>query len=211
MSGTDDLIGNLAAQAGAEPRRSAASFRRLFLLSSLLSLVVALALSVTGLGALRAPLPHLLEFGPFQFKIAGAFLLACGAFFLARRAAIPGSGKASWLLILPGIAPFILAALLDPWGPGAADGDDTVNCALAIALAALPALWLLLRALKNAAPTRPGWTGALAGLLAGAMGTAGHSLACYNDGGIMVGVWYGAALIFMTGLGALIGRKALHW
>jgi len=211
MSGTDDLIGSLAAQAGAEPRRSAASFRRLFLLSSLLSLAIALALSVTGLGALRTPLPHLFEFGPFQFKIAGAILLASGAYFLARRAAIPGSGKASWLLILPGIAPFILDALIDPWGPGTADGDDTVNCALAIALAALPALWLILRALKNAAPTRPGWTGALAGLLAGAMGTAGHSLACYNDGGVMVGVWYGAALIFMTGLGALIGRKTLHW
>ena len=212
MSGTDDLITRLADQAGAEPRRSAASFRRLFLSSVLLSLAVALALSVTGLGALRAPLPHLVEFGPFQFKMAGAALLAGAAFFLARRAAIPGSARASWLLILPGIAPFLLDAILDPWGPpAAAGGSDEVNCALAIALAALPALWLILRALKNAAPTRPGWTGALAGLLAGALGAAGHSLACYNDGGVMVTLFYGAALIFMTGLGALIGRKTLRW
>jgi hypothetical protein len=211
MSGTDDLIGNLAVQAGAAPRRSAASFRRLFLLSSLLSLAIALALSVTGLGALRAPLPHLFEFGPFQYKMAGAALLACAAFYLARRAAIPGSARASWLLILPGIAPFLLDVILDPWGPPAGDGGDKVNCAVAIALAALPALWLILRALKNAAPTRPGWTGALAGLLAGALGAAGHSLACYNDGGVMVALFYGAALIFMTGLGALIGRKTLRW
>lgn len=211
MNGTDDLIGRLATQAGAESRRSVASFHRAFLLSSLVALAAALALSVTGLGSVRGSLSHLFEFGPFLFKIAGATLLACGTFLLARRSAIPGSGKASWLLILPGLAPFILDAILDPWGPGTADGDDTVNCALAIALAALPALWLLLRVLKKAAPTRPGWTGALAGLLAAAMGTAGHSLACYNDGGITVAIWYGAALIFMTGLGALIGRKTLRW
>lgn len=211
MSGTDDLIGQLSAQAGADPRRSAAAFRRAFLQNCLLSLLIAVALSVTELGSLRGTLAHLFEFGPFQFKMAGAVLLAGGTFFLARRAAIPGSGKASWLLILPGIAPFLLAALIDPWGPGTSDGDDSVNCALAIALAALPALWLILRVLKNAAPTRPGWTGALAGLLAGAMGTAGHSLACYNDGGVPTAIWYGAALIFMTGLGALIGRKTLRW
>jgi hypothetical protein len=101
--------------------------------------------------------------------------------------------------------------VLDPWGSASTDGEDSVNCALAIALAALPALWLLLRVLKNAAPTRPGWTGALAGLLAGAMGTAGHSLACYNDGGVMVAIWYGVALIFTAGLGAIVGRKTLTW
>lgn len=211
MSGTDDLIGQLAAQAGTEPQRSAASFRRAFLLSTLFSLIAAIALSAAGLGGFRDSPADLVQEVPFLVKIAGAALLACGAFLLARRAAIPGSGNPSWLLILPGIVPFLLHAVFDPWGPPRSDGGDTLNCSVDIALLSLPALWLILRALKSAAPTRPGRTGALAGLLAGAMGTAGHAFACYNDGGVSVAVWYGGALLFMTGLGALIGRKTLRW
>lgn len=211
MSATDDLIGTLSTQAGSEAGRSAASFRRAFLFSTLISLIVAVALSATGLGGFRDTLPNLFRLEPFQLKIAGAVLLALGAFLLARRAAIPGRGSLSLLLLLPGAAAFVLQIIIDPWGPPRGEGGDTLNCAIDIALLSLPALWLILRVLKSAAPTRPGWTGALAGLLAGAMGAAGHAFACYNDGGVSVGIWYGAALLFTTTLGAVIGRRTLRW
>lgn len=210
MSATDDLIGNLASQAGAEFSRSPASFSRAFLLSTLLSLIAALALSGVCFG-FRDSVPVLATQIPFLVKVTSGLLLAIGAFLLARRTALPGSDGPSWLLILPGIAPFLLHAVFDPWGPPASGYRETGNCALDIALLSLPALWLTLRALKSAAPTRPLQAGALAGLLAGAMGVAGHAFACENDGGLSVLMWYGGALLFMTGLGALIGRKALRW
>lgn len=210
MSGTDDLIGTLASQAGSEPNRSPASFSRAFLLSTLLSLIVAIGIAGTGFG-FRDTLPALATHVPFLVKVAGALLLAIGAFLLARRAVLPGSGVTSWLLILPGIAPFAIHAVLDPWGPRTRGYWETGSCSLDIALLSLPALWLILRVMKSAAPTRPAQAGAFAGLLAGALGTAGHAFACGNDGGLSVLLWYGAALLFMTGLGALIGRKTLRW
>jgi len=210
MNGTDDLIGRLSAQAGAEAGRSPGSFTRAFLFSSLLSLAIALVLSGAGFG-LRDTLPKLFGYEPFLLKIAGALLLACGAFLLARRAALPGRGEASWLLLLPGILPFVWHAFVDPSASSARSGDDAVNCTIEIVLLSVPALLLCLRILKSAAPTRPTLAGALAGLLAGSIGTAAHALACYNDDGVQVAIWYGMGLATATALGALIGRKTLRW
>lgn len=210
MSATDDLIGTLAREAGTEPNRSPSSFGRAFLLSTLFSLLVAVALSASGEG-FRGNLAFFVSYEPFLLKLAGALLLAGGAFLMARRAALPGSGGASWLLILPGILPFAYHATLDPWGPPAPDNLAAARCSIDIALLSLPGLWLILRAMKSAAPTRPARAGALAGLLAGAVGSAGHAFACGNDGGLSVVLWYGAALLLMTGLGAAIGRKTLRW
>jgi hypothetical protein len=210
MSATDDLIGKLAGEAGAEPKRSPASFGRAFLLSTFFSLLVAIALSASGEG-FRGNFAFYVSYEPFLLKVAGGLILACGAFLMARRAALPGSGGASWLLILPGILPFAYHATLDPWGPPAPDNLGAVRCSIDIALLSLPALWLSLRAMKKAAPTQPLRAGALAGLLAGAVGTAAHAFSCGNDGGLSVFLWYGLALFFMTGLGAAIGRKTLRW
>ena len=210
MSKTDDLIGSLAGQAGTEPNRSPASFGRAFLLSTLLSLLVAVALSAAGEG-FRGNLAFFATYEPFLLKLAGALLLARGAFLMARRAALPGSGGGSWLLLLPGALPFLAHAGLNPWGPPSPKDLGAGACAIDIALLSLPALWLILRALKNAAPTRPARAGALAGLLAGAVGAAGHAFACGNDGGLSVVLWYGVAILGMTALGAAIGRKTLRW
>jgi hypothetical protein len=210
MSATDDLIGSLAGEAGADANRSPASFDRAFLLSALFSLLVAVALSASGEG-LRGNLAFFATDERFLLKLAGALFLACGTFVMARRAVLPGSGGASWLLILPGLLLFAFHATLNPWGPPTPDNPIAARCSIDIALLSLPALWLILRVMKGAAPTRPACAGALAGLLAGSLGAAGHAFSCGNDGGLSVALWYGGALLLMAGLGAAIGRRTLRW
>jgi len=210
MNATDDLISGLAAQAGVEPHRSAAAFRRALLVTALLSLAVALGANWAGFG-LRPDFAAMVLRAPFLFKVGGAAVLAAGAFLLVRRAALPAGGPLAWSLLAPGISLFLLRAALDPVGPARPKGTVTGNCTVEIALLSLPALWLILRALRTAAPTRPAATGALAGLLAGTMGVAAHAMVCGNDNGASVAFWYGLGLIIVTGLGALIGRRVLRW
>jgi len=210
MNVTDDLISGLAAQAGSEPYRSVAGIRRVLAVTALAALAIVLAANWAGFG-LRSDFSAMILRAPFLFKVAGAAALAAGAFLLMRRIALPAGGTPAWYFLLPGIALFLLRAGLDPiWHPRAADVVPG-SCTIEISLLALPALALILRALRNAAPTRPTATGAIAGVLAGAMGVIAHAMVCRNDSGISVAVWYGLGLVIMAGLGALLGRRLLRW
>jgi hypothetical protein len=145
---------------------------------------------------------------PFLFKAGGAAALAAGAFLLVRRATLPATGRMSALLLIPGLIPFLLFALLDPAG---LDNRSAAWCSADIGLLSLPALGLILAAMKKGAPTRPALAGAVAGLLAGSLTAAAHALACRNDQGLSVLLWYGLAIALLSGLGSLIGRRLLRW
>jgi hypothetical protein len=43
------------------------------------------------------------------------------------------------------------------------------------------------------------------------LGAAAYSLGCLSDAGLFVAIWYPAAILIMTGLGAAIGRRVLAW
>jgi len=205
MQATDDLIQSMAGHAGEGGNVS--SLRRFLLIALFLSFAAATLLVWTLFG-FRDDFAIMAQGEPFLFKASGAITLAAGAFLLARRATLPASGPLSVLLLIPGLLTFLLFALLDPAG---ADNVSAAWCSADIGLLSLPALWLILAAMKKGAPTNPAKAGAVAGLLAGSLAAAAHALVCRNDHGMSVLMWYGLAIILLSGLGSLIGRRALRW
>jgi hypothetical protein len=211
-SETDSLIQTLADQAGAGRDRTPFAFDRIFPIAAALSLTVSVAIVLVLVG-LR---PHLLaveQRTPFAFKIASTLSLACGAFFLTRRAVRPGSADLSLLALLPGVLLLVFRAATDQSGLPVMGHSDVAAavCVGRILMVSLPSLWLMLCVLRTGAAIRPGIAGALAGLLSGALGATAHSLGCVNDGGLFVAIWYSAAMLIMTGLGAAVGRRVLAW
>jgi hypothetical protein len=133
---------------------------------------------------------------------------------LARPAAGLG-GRLRWLLV----APVLLAAgvfvelnLLPPglWAERAV-GTNSLWCLTMIPLIAVAPLTCALHALRQAAPTRPTLTGAMAGLVSGALAATFYAFHCTDDSPLFVAIWYVLALGIVTGAGALGGRQLLRW
>jgi len=66
-------------------------------------------------------------------------------------------------------------------------------------------------ALKGAAPTRPAWAGAGAGLLAGTLGTLVYALHCPEMAAPFLAVWYLLGMAIPTAVGAALGPRLLRW
>jgi hypothetical protein len=90
-------------------------------------------------------------------------------------------------------------------------GHNATACMLCIPLFALAPLAALLLALRRAAPLAPARAGALAGLAAGGLGAAFYAAHCPDDSPLFVAVWYTLAIIFVTVVGAAIGKRVLAW
>jgi hypothetical protein len=211
-SETDSLIQTLARQAGAERGRTPFAIDRALLIAAALALAVSVAMVLVLVGN-RPDLLAAAQRTPFAFKIASTLSLACGGFFLARRAVRPGSAGLSLWALLPGALLLAFRAATDQSGlPVMGQSDvSAATCVGTILMVSMPALWLILRVLRTGAATRPGIAGALAGLLSGALGAAAYALNCINDAGLFVAIWYSVAILTMTGLGATIGRRVLAW
>lgn len=93
-------------------------------------------------------------------------------------------------------------------------GATTVSparCLLCIvAFGAIP-LVALFYTLRQGAPTRPRVCGALAGIVAAALGAAAYALACSSDSVLFIAAWYGAAIALYAVLGALLAPRLLRW
>jgi hypothetical protein len=181
-------------------------------MAAALSLAVAVAMVLVLVG-LRPDLLAVEHRTPFAFKIASMLSLACGGFFLVRRAARPGSAGLPLLALLPGVLLLVFRGATDQSGLPIMGYPDVyaARCVSVILIVSMPALWLVLRVLQTAATTRPAIAGSLAGLLSGALAATAYTLACINDAGLFVAIWYPAAILIMTGLGAAIGRRVLAW
>jgi hypothetical protein len=207
---TNSLIKNLAQEAATQPRRRL-GLDGAILGAAVLALAVAIVLVFMIFGVSTA-LVATIRSAPFHHKVASTLLIAAGSFFLVRQIARPESRRLPLVALLPGAA---LLAL------GAADGSglpvlgrsgvSVPICLGAIVAVSLPALALILGALRTGAVTRPRLAGAAAGSLAGALGAAAYALACKNDGGLFVAVWDSAGILVVAGLGALVGRRVLAW
>lgn len=212
VTDTDSLIRALARQAGAPEARRFAAWQRSAAAAAVLALAVAVALVVIWIGA-RTDLAGTAARAALLRKLVSMLALAGGGLVLARRAARPGAAGSTVVALAPGAILLALGAATD--GSGASWlGQSSLSapaCILAILVVSLPGLGLVLGALRGGAPTRPRIAGAAAGVLAGALGAAAYALACRNDGGLFVAIWYVAAVAIVSGLGALIGRRALAW
>jgi hypothetical protein len=209
---TDELIRAMAADS-LRPRGPRA-------LLPAVTLVGMLALALVVLPVL-GPRP---DFGtaimrlPVAVKQAFPPLLALAAGGAALRLACPGRSLGPWALLLAAVpAVLLLAAVAEFLAlPQAARmpammGRSSGQCLLSIGLMSFPLLAAALWALRRGASSRPGLSGALAGLLAGGAAAAVYSLHCTEDSPLFFAFWYVLAILGATALGALLGARLLRW
>jgi hypothetical protein len=96
------------------------------------------------------------------------------------------------------------------WG-GMIFGPQWAACLICIPLFAIAPFAALVWALRKGAPTGLARTGAIAGLLAGALGAAIFAL--HHPGGSIpfVILWYGGPIVLCALAGAILGPRLLRW
>ena len=210
---TDDFIAMLAT--GAEPVKSNVPEQRLAQ-ALMYSLPVAFVIML-GFG-IRADLFQVLGNPMLWVKFAFPGSVAVISWLLVLRLARPGmgTGRLPSSLLAPAAGMLLLAALV--WTQAAsADrvalvmGTTWQVCTLNIALVATPVFVGGFWALKGLAPTRLAFTGACAGLLAGAAGAVVYAIHCPELDAPFLLVWNGLGMLLPAGLGALLGPKMLRW
>lgn len=210
--GTDELARRLAQEAGR------AGSRRLPLAVALpgaaaAAFLAALAVVLAAAGA-RPDFPFIVASWIYLFKATAMLLLAGGALALVRAAAIPGMAPRPLWALGPAALFLCVNALADGSGlplSGVRPPFSAFICVGTIVLASLPGLALALAGIRRGAPTRLRQAGFFAGLLAGALGALGYTVACVNDGAAFVALWYGTAALIVAAVGAAVGPRALRW
>jgi hypothetical protein len=61
------------------------------------------------------------------------------------------------------------------------------------------------------APTRLARCGAIAGILAGAIGAAAYAFSCRTYSVTFIAIWYGAGIMLCAVIGAQLGPRLLRW
>jgi len=144
-------------------------------------------------------------------------LVVVGAALLLRLIRPGQTGRRlSLLLFLPFIAIGLAAITARAVGGAApwcnvAQGTQWTTCILCIPLLALIPFALLIWALRNGAPTNLRQTGAVVGLVAGAMGATVYAFHCADDSVPFIAIWYGGSIALCTFVGAQLGPRLLRW
>jgi hypothetical protein len=208
---TDGLIHGLARQAGTS-RFSARAFKLTLIVATLASLGLSVAMVLLLVGT-RPEFAAAVHRAAFAYKVACMLALGLGGLFLASRAALPGGGRLTVLALVPTVALLAFRAGTDRSGLSFMGHSDVSvwECVMTILVVSLPPLVVLLCVMRVGAPTRPALAGAITGMLSGALGAGAYALACTNDAGLFVALWYPLAILAMAALGAAIGRRALAW
>ena len=211
---TAELIAVLAG--GATPVSPGAARRRL-VAACLIGAAMTAALFLT----VRGVQPGSLAFArtaPFWMKTGYTVWLAIGGYLLAESAARPGlrpTGAAyvigAALLSIICLAAMNLIVLPSGQWPAAWMGHSALICPFAILISATPAFVAVVLVMRGLAPTRLGFAGAAAGLLAGGVGAAVYALWCRETAAIFVATWYTLGVAACGGIGALLGPKILRW
>jgi hypothetical protein len=209
---TDDLIRSLALEAGHERPHADMWLERRLALAAVLALVIGSSLALLLFGSAPA-LATAVPSAPFWHKVECALAVAAGSFLLVCSLARPGGSGWPVAALLPGAALLAFGGVTDQSDfPIMGQSDQSVPiCLSAIVLLSLPALALILGVLRTGAPTQPTVAGTAAGLMSGALGAAAYAVACKNDGGLFVAIWYSTAIVIVGVLGAVIGRRVLLW
>jgi hypothetical protein len=90
-------------------------------------------------------------------------------------------------------------------------GTQWAMCALCIPLFATVPFAALIWALRWGAPTNLRRAGAVAGLVAGALGAVAYAFHCPDDSIPFIALWYGAMVALCAGIGAILGPRLLKW
>lgn len=211
---TDDLIGMLAADVAPVPHRAG---ERRFALALAAGLVGALVWVAEAYGV-RADLATVMATEAFWLKVAAPLAIALSGAVVVFRLAHPGVRVRGWRLglWLPVVVLWVWA-LATLWEAepaaraGLVLGSTWRVCVFNVAATALPFGAALIWALRGLAPTRPGWTGAAAGWMAGALGACVYSLHCPEMAAPFLAVWYVIGMGVAAALGGMAGRVWLRW
>jgi len=120
------------------------------------------------------------------------------------------------LIFLPFLVAGLLGALvltLEPpglWKPIVL-GAHWATCLYCVPLFAVIPFAALIWALRKGAPVNLKRTGAIAGLVAGALGAAVYAFHCSDDSLPFIAVWYGAMIALCAWLGSRLGPWLLRW
>ena len=210
----DELIHLLAADE--RPVQRSAIEQR-FAVASVVGIAGAGGLMLALFG-LRPDLLATMALPMFWGKLVFAAALAAAGLALLRRMARPGMplGHAVLWLAVPPLVLWALALVALAQVPAAERaplilGSTWRTCPFNIAALSAPALAACLWALKGAAPIRLAWSGAGAGLLAGALGTLVYALHCPEMAAPFLAVWYLLGMAIPTAVGAALGPRLLRW
>ncbi|MCK8782507.1 DUF1109 domain-containing protein [Rhizobium sp. NTR19] len=208
---TNVLIKQLALEAGDE-RTGGLRFTKLFAVALVIALLAAIAVVLATAGA-RADFSDYFWSWTSQFKVIGMLLLAAGAVHAVWAAVTPGERARLMQGVLPAGVFLLIGALLDRSNLPVfgAHSLSVVLCVGTIIAASLPALVVILIAMRRGIPTRLTNAGVAAGLLAGSVGALSYTIACLNDGATFVATWYPVAIAIVTLLGRAITPRALTW
>lgn len=211
---TDDLISALATELDPVPPRAVAN--RL-MLGLGLGAVISVAVMVLWLGV-RPDLMPAMHTGPFWMKFTYVLSIAVFGFGLVDRLARPdGEGGVFGPLIL---APLGVMIVLAAWQLIGQPHDVRMQlmlgqsyqvCARNIMVLTIPIFAGLFWSLRALAPTRLTFTGAVAGVLAGAAGTFIYAFHCTESAAPFVAIWYTLGIAACGLVGALFGRLLLRW
>lgn len=211
---TDDLISMLATGA---PRVDRQLSTKRFAAAIAAGVVGAFVLMLAVLGV-RHDLAEIARTPLFWAKVALPLAMAAGALATVAKLARPGARAArpGLLIAWPVLAVWICAAVIlagTPPGERLALvlGATWRICPFAIAMLSAPGFVAVMAALRSLAPTRLALTGAVGGLLAGALATLVYCLHCPEMGVPFWGVWYLLGMLVPTAVGALVGPRVLRW
>ena len=211
---TDQLIDLLSTNV--EPVKSG-HLKRTLVFALLIGGVAAFCLMLTTVG-LRSQVTDKLHPGYLALKLFFTIsLVGLGAMLLVRLMR-PGQGgrKQFGLALLPFLmvagAGIIALAFGEPmaWGR-MLFGMHWVTCLLCIPLFAVVPFAALIWALRRGAPTNLTRTGAIAGLVAGALGATAYAFHCPDDSVPFIAIWYGTLVAFCGVIGAILGPRLLRW
>lgn len=211
---TDELIRVLGRQV--EPVRSQ-SVRNAFLVALIAGSAAAVCVMMASFG-IRRPAIGAEHLGANLAGLAFALALtAAGSAFLVRaaRPGKPGRGP----LLIAGLAFFavLCGAVAVLAGAGSGTWSATIfggrwtTCVACIPLFALAPFAAFFLALRHGAPTHLRLTGAIAGLVAGALGAAVCAFYQPADSLPFIALWYAGPIALCAVVGALLGPWLLRW
>ncbi|MFG1423154.1 NrsF family protein [Roseixanthobacter liquoris] len=211
---TDDLISMLGANVERVDRRQ---FVRTLSSAVVVGAIVALGAMLFTFG-IRADLDEAGALTSLFLKLAFTMgILVPASIYLIRLSRPGGERKTSIaLMVLPFIAIMLLAAISLSSAPSShwnkmITGDQWLECLLSIPTIAIVPFAVIIWAVRRTAPTDLVRTGALVGLIAGAVSATGYALHCMDDSLPFVALWYGGTIALCSFAGAKLGPWLLRW
>lgn len=127
-----------------------------------------------------------------------------------------GSDHSGWRWAAGMAALLPLAGLIVALGRGREVLAETTvrhgaDCFVFGIIASLLTFAVLTAWLRRGAPTSPARAGLVAGVAAGALGAFAFSLHCPDNDIVHLGIWHGASVFAIAGLGRLIVPRLIRW